>query len=263
MQALFWRKMQTLRFSLIVSAVVACLASPMLAWARAGVEPDYELAAAGGLLGFLIMAWKTILGIVMLPFSLYASFKLYCYIRARKKEAKKVLASIEHTDPIWQKEALLERVRDVYERVQEAWSEGNLEPVRELFTDKGYERIERKLRRMKSRGFRNVVENIDLDEVSVVEVKDFKDDAKDSIWVLIKGEALDYYIREKDGLVQGDDEHRDSFTDLWRFVRGPDNQWVVAEMRPDPGPDAIQRLHSFTELEIGQSSNEGGEHGGK
>ena len=232
---------------LLVMAILLCL-PPEAALARAGVVP--EVAAAAGVLGVLVVAGQWILAILLLPVGIYFTIRLQRKLKAKKREAVAVLTRIEDTDPVWSEEHLLERVRELYEMIQDAWSQGDIEAVRPLFTEAGFKRFERQMERLKRRNLRNIIDDIVLKEVSVVEVKDYKDDSRDSIWVLFEGSMLDYYENDADGkVVDGDKKGSKSFSDLWRFKRGPDGDWIVDEMQPECEEEMVEKLHSFTELD--------------
>ena len=73
---------------------------------------------------------------------------------------------------------------------------------------------------------RNVLDRINLIEARIVEVADYKDDAKDKVWVYMKGSMIDYMVDGRtEATLSGNSTGSDKFAELWKFVRGPKG-WV-------------------------------------
>ncbi len=205
------------------------------------VTPDEAFARAGG-----GSSKGSILESVSLPLILiYAG--IVSYIAATKsKQARKLLQQISEKDPVWEIDRIKARIEETYFKVQEAWRERNQDIAREYMSQRLYNKHKLQTDDMLRRGIKNVMENINLKQARIVEVLDYRDNAKDSFWALITGSMIDYTVLEKTGeFIYGEKKNR-SFKELWRFIR-EDHGWVLDEIDQEVSISDLRGFNSFSE----------------
>jgi uncharacterized tellurite resistance protein B-like protein len=128
------------------------------------------------------------------------------------------LEDLRARDPDFDSEALLERVKTGFLKIQSAWSAQNLAPVRPFITDGVFERFGLQIEMQKAKGIRNEARDVEVLSAEVLEVE--SDPGFDTIHVSIKARARDVDVSLKDGsLVR--DGGTDGFEEVWSFLRRP------------------------------------------
>lgn len=163
--------------------------------------PDDAMARAGG----GSSKGGGILGLILWPFILIYS-GIITYIAAKKnKQAKALLRQISQNDPMWDIGHIKPRIEEAYFKIQQAWRDRDQDIAKDYMSNRLYMKHKLQTDDMLKRGIKNVMENINLKEATIVEVMDYKDDSKDAFWALIKGSMVDYTIVEKSGeLIDGE-----------------------------------------------------------
>ncbi|MEW8505098.1 MAG: Tim44-like domain-containing protein [Candidatus Thiodiazotropha sp.] len=186
-----------------------------------------------------------ILGLVLWPFILIYS-GIFTYIAAKKnKQVKALLRKISGRDPMWDMDQIKTRFEEAYFKVQMAWRDRDQNIAREFLSNRLYAKHKMQTHDIPKRGIRNGMESINLEEVAVVEVLDYRDNSKDAFWTLIKGSMIDNTIVEKTGDVIDGEKKKLSFKELWRFKRAS-HGWVLDEIDQDV---SISDLRGFNHLQ--------------
>lgn len=81
---------------------------------------------------------------------------------------------------MWEIDRIKSRIEEVYFKVQMAWRDRDQEIAREYMSDRLYAKHKLQTDDMLKRGVENVMESINLKEVTIVEVLDYRDDSKDT-----------------------------------------------------------------------------------
>jgi hypothetical protein len=138
------------------------------------------------------------------------------------------------------------RVERVYFKVQEAWTARNQDIAEDCMSDALYCRHKLQTDQMLKEGTRNVLESINLSDVTIVEVNDFSDNSKDQFWAYIEGSMVDYTVRESTGeVISGYKDVSKSFHELWKFIRTK-HGWVLDRIDEHVLTDLL-RFHSATD----------------
>ena len=206
------------------------------------VFPDETMARAGG----GSSKGGGVLGLILWPFILIYS-AIVSYIAAKKnKQARALLKQISENDPMWEIGHVKARVEEAYFKVQEAWRDRDQDVARKYMSNRLYTKHKLQTDDMRRRGIRDVMELINLEEATIVEVLDYRDDSKDAFWALLKGSMIDYTIVEKTGEIIDGEKKNLSFKELWRFKR-EEHDWVLDEIDQDVSISDLRGFNPFSE----------------
>ncbi len=189
-------------------------------YARAGGGGGGSSGGRGGIFG-LIFA---------IPVFIYGLIKVS--IRNKKlKELKAkndiVLDNIDDQDIIWNKDNIYNRIKEVYDNVQLAWTNQNIDILPLYLTPTLCQSWELTINAEHLLNKRNILEDIELLESSLVKVNDEIDDSKDWFIVCIKGKMIDYTINTTNNRkINGEKNKPQDFIEYWRFKR-IDNQFYL------------------------------------
>ena len=116
-----------------------------------------------------------------------------------------------------------ERVKSTYFILQNAWTNGNLEPAKEFLTDQLYSSYKIKLDWMRVANKKNVLKSIKL--LNYYPVFVVNSDKKITITYYIKGKMIDYTVDvESQEIVEGSSKSK-SFVEYWSFVKTEESDW--------------------------------------
>lgn len=130
-----------------------------------------------------------------------------------------MFSKIRERDPDFLPEAFLQRAGQAFLKVQEAWSAQDMAPARAFISDGVAERFGVQLEMQKADGKRNVMENVTVQEASIVEVE--SDRFFDTLHVRIAASAVDKEVSLSDGTLLFGSDEPESFVEIWSFVRRP------------------------------------------
>ena len=147
-------------------------------------------------------------------------------ISRKSKEAEKIIGRLKNVDISYSKEMLQNRVEKTYFKMQEAWTNINLEISKEYMSEDIYKLHNSKLAWMEIRNQRNVLKNIKLLSAKPVGLEHYEDNSKDFIWFYIHGSMIDYTIDEITTQVVDGNTRNSSFIEYWKFIKKNDS-WVV------------------------------------
>lgn len=154
---------------------------------------------------------------------------------------------LSKTDPLWNLRTMTSRVNEVFFKVQAAWTERDQELARDCMSDKLYHRHKAITDKMLTDKRRNVLENIQLAEVLIYSVADYRDNTRDSFAARLTGSMIDYTVKETQGYVTiGDRLNPEEFTEIWFFVR-QNNQWLLNAIEPLATAEIISHGRSYSE----------------
>lgn len=214
--------------------VLFFLLNPLELWARAG-------GGGGGSGGGGIVT------IIVLPVVLIYTAILHYKLNKKNKEAKALLRKLSTSERLWDERVIKKRIEEVFFRVQQAWMERNQDLVKDCVSERLYQKHKIQTGQMLQNKRKNILEQINLIEAKVVEVLDFKDDTKDSLWIHISGSMIDYTIDERSHrIISGKKDKIETFEELWKFVRGP-TDWLLDEIDQKVSFSDLNGFSSFSE----------------
>jgi predicted lipid-binding transport protein (Tim44 family) len=118
--------------------------------------------------------------------------------------------------------------QSTYKTLQEAWSKGDLSPVKTLITPRMYEYLTRQLEELKAQGLKNIVEIVYIGEVNIVEVEG-EDDNKVAV-VRIDALLRDYTADKNNMIVEGSKDTPVDAREYWAFV-GKALDWKLDDIK--------------------------------
>lgn len=159
---------------------------------------------------------------------IYALTVSYLYYVKPIINKRKMKASFER-DAFWDHDQLTDHARRFYPELQQAWSGGDLLPIREMLSPRLYRSLMGMLHKHKAGGVRNVVEDVEIDSIGVIYFDDFYDNSKDKVAILIQGSMRDYFSGP--GVTPSADKK--PFKDACVFIR-QNNQLILDEIINEP-----------------------------
>ncbi len=138
------------------------------------------------------------------------------------------LRHIKQMDPSFDETRFPDQVMDFFFRVQGAWANRDLSPMRDELTEEMYRILQEDADRLKSEGVINRLENIAVRSVDITEA--WQEQGSDYITVRVYANLLDYMVDEKTGeVVSGSRTEPVKFEEYWTFTRpiGP-NPWKLS-----------------------------------
>ena len=152
--------------------------------------------------------------------SLTLSTKVKTSIISQSTESKeKAIESIKGRDPAFDINILLKRVENGFLKLQEAWSNQDLRPIRPFVSDAVYTRFSTQIAQQKEEGWRNVMENVRIKNSIVASAQ--SDKWFDTIHIRFEAEASDYRISLIDRKIINGTKKVAPFVEYWSFLRRP------------------------------------------
>lgn len=149
------------------------------------------------------------------------------YVKKRNKKAKILIDESHENDPLWDYDKMIAFSNDVFYRMQNAWTERDMDLVKDIVTENLYLDYKKKLDWMKVTHSKNMIEDINIRTVKIVGDQDYGPNEFDSFTVYIKGKLVDYLISDKTAhIYENSRKKRTFFSDLYYFVRHEDH-WLL------------------------------------
>ncbi len=126
------------------------------------------------------------------------------------------LQKLKQKDPNFNEQAFKDYVENAFFKIQEAWETQNLEISRPYVTEKIMQRYSTQLADLKSRGEKNILENIVIGHQQIVGIR--SDAQYDYITVKLDASMSDYTTNAEGKKISGDKKIR-PFTEFWTLLR--------------------------------------------
>jgi uncharacterized tellurite resistance protein B-like protein len=241
------RRLWFLLLSVSLAVVVVALI-PELAWARAGDGGSFGGGGGGGGSGgfggsggdggiaeaLIYLCWRypligyPLVAIIVASMIFGGHEARERHVtrtirRGRQKQSDRLreeaLNAIRQRDPSFDLDQFLDRAGTAFRKIQSAWSEQNLSPVRAFVSDGIHERFSLQIGMQQAEGYRNAVEQVRIQSVEAVAVE--SSPAFDTIHVRIAASAVDYRVDLNSGKVLSGTKRSESFVEFWSFHRRP------------------------------------------
>lgn len=147
------------------------------------------------------------------PFEGYRSDSLYAVAAPTFMEG---IANLRAADPAFDLNAFRNRVRTAFMTLQDAWCRQDLEAGRVFLSPGAYFAWRAQLETLAAEGRRNVMENLQVTDVSLSRVVHGR--VFDDLTVRVSAESADYEVDKQGRIVFGDRSVR-PFTEEWTFQR--------------------------------------------
>lgn len=142
------------------------------------------------------------------------------------------IRAIRMTDPAFDPGRFAGTVaRELFVRVQTAWTTRELAMVRGQLTEEMATGLEGDLARLRERGHLNRIESVSVDSAETTEA--WQESGQDYVTVRIRARGLDYTLDERTGgVIEGSRTSPAAFEEFWTFARpvGP-NPWRLSAIQ--------------------------------
>ena len=200
---------------LVVVVTVLVVANCQDLWARAGGG-----RSGGG--GILVL--------ILYPFFLIYSAIVTHLVVKKNKECKQLMEQSAAIDSAWNADAIKSRIEQAFYKIQQAWVERNQDIAKEYMSERLYAKHKAQTDAMIANKRKNILDALNLIEVKIVQIADFKDNEKDAFCAYLKASAIDYEINESTGnITDGEKNKSYPFAELWKFIRTKKG-WIVDEI---------------------------------
>jgi predicted lipid-binding transport protein (Tim44 family) len=138
------------------------------------------------------------------------------------------LRHIKQMDPSFDETRFPDQVLDFFFRVQGAWANRDLSPMKRELTDEIHRLLQEDADRLRAEGVINRLENIAVRSVDITEA--WQEQGSDYITVRVYANLLDYMVNDKTGeVVSGSKTEPVKFEEYWTFTRPVgSNDWQLA-----------------------------------
>ena len=197
--------------------------------------PELVYAGAGGTRGKNSDGELT-LYLLMLPFILGTVVFKKLMKNYAQRAALKVIKSAQKRDKIWKLRYLRSHTKACFKKLQELWSNNDIEGSRPYLHPEYAETYLERLRINDLKGEFNKISNIKIKNISIVMAKDFEDPNKDTFVAHIAGKMKDD-VYDSIGFHIGtngdvkDNPHR-KIDEYWQFKR-LGKRWLLREISQD------------------------------
>ena len=137
--------------------------------------------------------------------------------RAARESARQLTADLKDGERPFDADAFLARAELAFRKVQRAWSQQDLGPVRAFLSDGVHERFQVQLAEQRQLGYRNHLSGVAVHLAEIIEVR--SGEHFDAVDVRITASATDSRVRlETLDEIQGS-RRRERFVEVWSFLR--------------------------------------------
>jgi predicted lipid-binding transport protein (Tim44 family) len=193
--------------------------STLSAYARAGGGGGGNGSVYGRGLGVLL----ALINLALITFFVYR----------KNKRARQLISQLGTQDKLWNYEQMIDYAQEVFDKMQNAWMERNMELVKDIVTDRLYQDYQKKLDWQKVKHEQNIIEDIEIKRTEIIGMEDHAGKDKDTFTIYIKGKLVDYTISDKTGKVYTNKAKRKtSFVDLYYFLRR-EEKWLLDKIEND------------------------------
>ena len=134
------------------------------------------------------------------------------------RNAEALLAALKARDPQFSQEAFLERVRNSYVQMQDAWEAKKWEPIRAIMSDALFNQTKRQLDEYIQKGQTNHVDRVAVLSAVIQDVQE--DESHDILVVRLNARLVDYVTDDANGALIRGDKNRELFmTYDWTMMR--------------------------------------------
>ena len=138
--------------------------------------------------------------------------------RSTKQSSLRQMSEYRSVDPDFDESALVEHISNLYVRMQNCWTAGDISELRPYFTDALFTQFERQLAQLTAAGKVNHVDRISVQNVTL---RGFRQDGgKDHIIAKVETRIVDYTVDKSTGnVVSGSDSREKFMTYEWDMTR--------------------------------------------
>jgi hypothetical protein len=164
------------------------------------------------------MSWNSAIFPLALLFS-FGSAVIGAIIVYKGKRSENVLAEANEKDRFWNEDDMIEEIRSVFYKVQNAWENNNAEYIKDYATPSFLNSFKELLKNKNDDS--HIIDKIEISEIEVIGCQEFFNKKEDKFEGYIKGSFATSTINP----VTNEPVKKD-FSELYYFVR-IDNDWIL------------------------------------
>ena len=126
------------------------------------------------------------------------------------------IMKIKSVDPGFNEQVFKDKAQNAFYKLQEGWEKQDLTIMRPFVSDSVLSRFTNQLADMKSRGEKNIIENMVIGSMDISDVR--SDTSFNYITVKIDASSADYTVNSQGQMIKGSKDVR-GFTEHWIFLR--------------------------------------------
>lgn len=201
------------------------------------IASPYAYARAGG--GGNGGGGGGLIALILLPFAIAYAWYVNRRINKKKKATELLLDTLSQNDPAWKEEILEQHVRKTFVQIEKAWCKQDLAQLQSLLYPELFLEWKEKIELMQSKGERNVMEGLRIDDVRLVDAQNYRDHEKDIFTACIDATATDYTVGGNGEIVSSNTASRrkqankekseESFREFWTYERNGD-KWLLVRV---------------------------------
>ena len=178
-----------------------------------------------------------LIALILAPLFIIFAWYVNRRINTKSKEADALLERLAKKDPVWDEKKLEDMVGKSFFAIESAWCSQNLNKLSLHLTPELAAQWATQIACLKQSGQWNKMDDLKLDTVRIVEVKNYREKEKDSFTACLDAGAVDYTV-DAEGQVfdsnAGSRRGRDNnekefakFREFWTFQRHGD-KWLLS-----------------------------------
>lgn len=141
--------------------------------------------------------------------------------------AAKVMTHASNKDTFWNAAELKKHAERTFYEIQDAWENRNMAKVKDKVDENLYSEYTTLLAPMIARHEKNILSQIQIDEIRIIGCEDHIDNSKDRYIAYIQGRLLNYVINEDtQEIIKNPSKTLSNFSDSYHFVRN-NNNWIL------------------------------------
>jgi hypothetical protein len=160
--------------------------------------------------------------------------------------AAKIMTHASNKDTFWNTDELKKHAEKTFHEIQHVWENRNIDKIKDVVDKELYLHYNTLLSSMIQRHEKNILSQIQIDEIRIIGCEDYIDNSKDRYIAYIQGRLLDYTINElTQEIIKNSSKTLSNFSASYHFVRS-DNTWILEKIDNDVTmQDLIQTKNSF------------------
>ncbi len=148
-----------------------------------------------------------------------------------EQDVQRWVQALKSKDPQFELQTVLDKVRQLFPALQEAWFKRELTPIRPFLSDATYQRFNVQLQLMSAQGVRDAIADVRLLDLQLIGLQ--QSPWFDSIHVRVRAEMRDTDVpasaSEAQALAAARKVPPEAFTEVWTFVRKPGAQTRIGQ----------------------------------
>ena len=136
----------------------------------------------------------------------------------RKLKIQSILTGITNSNPGFDENLFIERIKRAFYKIQRCWSNQNLSGIRLLLADGTFEQFQIQIKEMNKNNTVDIMKDIVIHSISY-EKHEFNNNY-DSVYVYIRASSINYRLNTKSNqIIEGSKSYNNRFAEIWCFTK--------------------------------------------